>query len=198
MQAGLHFNIVDGHPPHSAAPRSLLSSDGRFRSSDAQRLAALLGRSRAEDIARELRAQLSILRDRGVRISHLDSHGHLHKFPAVARAIQPVLREFQITKVRRPQNLYRHRSFRDVLDHYCGHRFPHFVTTDYLYALEPGEGDWLLEFLTFLPEGIAELAVHPGRTDAWRRFETEPFFRHGPKVFRDAGVELVSYNDLTR
>jgi hypothetical protein len=193
---GLHFNIVDGQAPCSSSPGSLLGADGCFRPSHSQRLRALFGRLRPGDNAAELRAQLSVLRDHGVRIGHLDSHGHLHKFPAVARAIRQVIEEFGIKKVRRPQNLYRSRSVRDMLDYYCALRFPAYITTDHLCMPDGVDSQWLRDLSTFLPEGITEMGIHPGRVDGWRRRETEAFFAFGPEVLSAAGIELISYDQL--
>jgi len=195
---GLHFNIVDHHKAYLAAPNSLVDSDNRFRPSHRQRLAAMLGRLRRSDIAAELRAQLSELKRHRVRISHLDSHGHLHKFPAIAQAIGPVLTEFGVVKIRRPQNLYTRRSFRDVLDYYCALRFPHYVSTDYFWTPSHGESAWLSDLHHFLPEGTTEIGIHPGQAEAWRRSEIEAFFSSDPKALNSIGIELINYHQLTR
>ena len=193
---GLHFNIVDGHLPCSKTPNSLCTKQGMFRWSHLQRLAALFGQLRASDIAAELRAQLAILKQMGVRISHLDSHGHLHKFPTIARAIKPVLEEFGVARVRRPQNLYMTRSFLDVLDRYCETRFPPFVTTDYLFMAEGEDHSWLEGFVSALPEGVTELGIHPGRAESWRNTQTEPLLNYDIAQLQKQGIDLVSYREL--
>jgi len=194
---GLHFNIVDGHPPCAERPNSLCGSEGNFRSSNQQRLAALFGRLKASDIAAELRAQLSIMREMGVEISHIDSHGHLHKFPAIAHAIAPVLEEFCICKVRRPQNLYDSFAFSNVIDIYCDKRFPRFKITEYFFMTDNQDGKWFADLVPRLKNGVTEVGVHPGRAETWRCIQTESLKKYNIDDLAHEDIQLISYHDLT-
>jgi chitin disaccharide deacetylase len=193
LSFGLHFNIVDGHPSASLAPSSLTDSGGRFRSSNVVRLAALFGSIRADDVAREARAQIEAFLASGVKPSHLDSHGHLHKFPSIARALVPVLDEYQIRRVRRPQNLYFSRSVFDMVDTYCRRTGPRFDSTDYFCAIEPTQPHWLARIAELLPQGTSELAVHPGINEPWRRNETVSLKEAGAAFFKRHDIQLISY-----
>ena len=194
---GLHFNMVDGHASLAANHRSLVDRSGRFWASDRQRIAALFSRVDAADIARELRAQLKILADAGITISHVDSHGHLHKFPSVARAMASVLAEFGIAKMRRPQNLYARRALSDMIDGYCSRGFPkHLKTTDYYFAIDQRSPHWLEQLPAVIPQGVTEISVHPGQIDPSRRFEFHSFDAQEPADLKALGVTLMNYNDL--
>jgi predicted glycoside hydrolase/deacetylase ChbG (UPF0249 family) len=194
---GLHFNIVDGHQPLNPVPNSLVNANGQFRGSYHQRIAALAGFTKAVDIANELRAQLSILRQAGVPISHVDSHGHLHKYPVVARAMVPVLKEFDIKKMRRAQDTYTRRSISDIIDGYCAWRFPTAVTTtDHYYALDHITKEWFERLREALKPGITELSVHPGRSEEWRRSECAPLLQRDAGNIRVLGIDLITYRDL--
>ena len=194
---GLHFNIVDGHLALNSTRNSLVDNQGCFRPSHRQRLAALFSRLNAADIAQELRAQLFVLQQAGVAISHVDSHGHLHKFPAIAHAMLAVLKEFGITKMRRAQDTYRHRSITDVIDAYCAWRFPKTaITTDHFYALDHIHEDWFENLPNVLRPGVTEISVHPGRSEEWRQFECAPLQKRGPEDIRALGVTLMTYYDL--
>jgi predicted glycoside hydrolase/deacetylase ChbG (UPF0249 family) len=194
---GLHFNIVDGHPAMNPAANSLVDDSGRFLPSSRLRIAALLFRLSPADIAQELRAQLMELRRAGVKVSHVDSHGHMHKFPAIAKASVRVLKDFGISRMRRPQDTYRHRSVTDVIDYYCAWRFPKDIkTTDHYYALDHVNTDWFEKLPTVLKAGLTELSVHPGRNEKERRFEIAALDNRDPAELAAMGVTLVSYHDL--
>src|SRR3954452_2358023 len=85
---GVHLTFVretDATPeaplsPPVDVPDLVDPADGRFAASDTIRWRALLNRVSVEQIAREVTAQLAFVRDQGITLSHVDSHGHLHKF----------------------------------------------------------------------------------------------------------------------
>ena len=196
---GLHFNIVDGMRPRSTAPSTLLDAAGQFRMSPVQRRSAASFRLARRDIEAELEAQLAELRRAGVDISHIDSHGHLHKFPVVALALRRVMRRHGMRRVRLPQTLYETATPGQRLLNLCCRPFfaglSHPANT-YLVS-DHSDPAWFDRMLLSLPAGVTELAVHPGWGAEWLRMETAPL--------RDAGlgaklaaqrVELVSYWDL--
>lgn len=195
---GLHFNIVDGATPFDSnrgimalAPRNV------FPSSGIQRLRALLRLLEPEQIRREFRAQLNELRGAGVHVSHVDSHGHLHKFPNVISALSGMLREEGL-RVRRPQSIFFSRSWRKVLQNsYFNKRFVGLDTTDAFFMLEKHNDHlWFEKLMRCIPCGVTELGVHPGAAAAWRRMESAPlrrddFFR----TVEDHEVELTNFRD---
>ncbi|MGA7538708.1 MAG: ChbG/HpnK family deacetylase [Steroidobacteraceae bacterium] len=61
---------------------------------------ALLGKLSLSQLEPEVTAQLAMLRDAGVRVSHLDGHKHLHQLPVVCAAVANVLPRFGIERVR--------------------------------------------------------------------------------------------------
>ncbi len=52
------------------------------------------------ELEAEITAQICIVRDAGIVISHLDGHKHLHQLPAVCAAVAKVLPRFGIERVR--------------------------------------------------------------------------------------------------
>jgi predicted glycoside hydrolase/deacetylase ChbG (UPF0249 family) len=195
---GLHFNIVDQHPALSPGVDSLTGPDGRFSASRIQRVRALTGRLGTGDIAAELDAQLGAIADAGVKLTHVDSHGHLHKFPAVIGAMRPVLGRFGIARVRVPQNLHQGRHMtRNLLNSYCRKAFRGLAGTENLYAISHHRPTWLDEMLAVLPPGTTELAIHPGRVEEWRAVEAAPFATgEAARRFAAAGVQLISFHDI--
>jgi predicted glycoside hydrolase/deacetylase ChbG (UPF0249 family) len=84
LGVGLHFNLTYGVPAAPATEvETLVDGDGAFlpRARLARRL--LLRRVRTEHLARELDAQLERMAALGLSPTHLDSHQHVHAFPAV-------------------------------------------------------------------------------------------------------------------
>ncbi|HEY1579289.1 MAG TPA: ChbG/HpnK family deacetylase [Terracidiphilus sp.] len=191
---GLHFNIVDGAT--ASCPSSLTDQSARYRPSARQRVRALLGLLYAADLRQEFNWQAARLLDRGINLSHADSHGHLHKWPHVAKTIAPLLPELGIKAMRRPQNLYVRRRPTDYLDSYCTWRFPRVRTTNNYCALDPNEPDWIHLLPALIPDGTTELSVHPGKLEQWRRQEFEPLLHVGSDFFREQGIRLINFRDL--
>jgi predicted glycoside hydrolase/deacetylase ChbG (UPF0249 family) len=86
LGVGLHLNLTAGSP---------LSRGGTLRdprTGGFHRLTVLVGRALAgridpADVAAECVAQLARLRAAGVRVTHVDSHRHVHVLPGVWRAV---------------------------------------------------------------------------------------------------------------
>lgn len=195
---GLHFNIAEGRPLSRRAA-SLVDRQGRFRGPIAQRLRALAGRLDPDDLRAELEAQLAVLADHRLTPSHLDSHGHFHKFPRVIDALRPTLRRFGIRKVRIAQTRYDNpRFYNTALDRYCTAAIrPGFVTTDGFFNTRRGDDGWFDRLLGDLDAGTTELGVHPGTQEAWRRIEAAPL--GSPDLLGTLaahGVTLISYHDV--
>ncbi len=189
---GLHFNIVDGHNASRPGRSSLCSGDGVFRQSDAQRLRAMAGWLDEADIRREFRHQLAQLRDHGVEVSHIDSHGHLHKYPVVIRAIRQEMERAGICWVRRPQNLYlRGNRRRAAMNRFFERQFAGLRRTDFYGALEQGDAGWAARLVPLLPEGVTEISVHPGRAEDWRHGEAAPLLAPGELAAALAGAGVT-------
>ncbi|ALD92147.1 hypothetical protein CR3_2959 [Cupriavidus gilardii CR3] len=193
---GLHFNMVDGHLPHAGRPSSLCSRDGRFRASHRQRVRALAWMLSEHDIAREFRVQLEELRDNGVEVTHVDSHGHLHKFPIVISSLRTELERAGLEWVRRPQNFYFTANPRQaVMNSYCQRYFSGLRHTHYYGAINHDNTDWAARLPELLRDGITEISVHPGYAEPWRRGETEPLVNAAAlrTALQRAGIALRRY-----
>ena len=104
-EAGVHLCLVGGETPLSplsAVPS--LAPGGRFPYSwpvVAARVAS--GRVRLAEVEREWEAQLAAVRDAGLRVTHLDSHQHLHLLPALLPVALALARRFDVPFVRAPR-----------------------------------------------------------------------------------------------
>lgn len=198
---GLHFNIVDNHRPLSRPlPYSLLNSNNAFLDSNKQRFKALLLNCAKHDISRELCAQIDVLAQSGVNISHVDSHGHLHKFPRVVKSMRPAIKRYAIKHIRIPQNIYpaNTKLSKRIWNSIFSRHFKKLPTSDYFFMLEQhNDSNWLECFLDRLPDGITELGIHPGNKEEWRKFETAPFLQPNFKsLLKKYQIQLISFLQL--
>ena len=175
---GIHFNAVEGFPVSTAPEVKLLTgADGKFVG-----LSALLKRwmlrplaiGRAIEI--EWRAQIERLLQAGLKLTHADSHQHLHAFPLAFHYAARLCRAYAIPALRWPHehsgiptrragafalgaSLIAARAItpRTMLrhnDHFLGFKRVG------AYGLEE-----LITDLTRLPDGLTELALHPSMAD---------------------------------
>jgi predicted glycoside hydrolase/deacetylase ChbG (UPF0249 family) len=85
---GVHLNLTQGRPVSNPAEvRSLVGGDGRFRPLLPFLARFAMGAVPLAQIETEWRAQIAAVRRAGLRISHLDSHQHVHLIPRIFRRI---------------------------------------------------------------------------------------------------------------
>ncbi len=95
---GVHLNLCEGRPLTGGA--SLIGADGEFLRKRALAARALTRGLSLAELEAEVAAQIAVLRDTGLRVSHLDGHKHLHQLPIVCTAVANVLPRFGIERVR--------------------------------------------------------------------------------------------------
>lgn len=103
---GIHLNLTEGEPlteDIKCEPRFV--TDGRFNKR--YRRAAPLSPSEKRAVYKELTAQVRRLKDAHIRITHADSHHHIHTAPWMMPIAVRVCRENGIDKIRIPRNLRR-------------------------------------------------------------------------------------------
>jgi hopanoid biosynthesis associated protein HpnK len=188
LGVGCHIVLVDGEPvlPPDQIPTLVDSRTGCFPSSLNTFLARLFtGRIRAAEIEAEAGAQIDSLKQRGVRLTHIDTHKHTHVLPAVLR---PLLRAARARGIRAIRNPFEPEwSIRATprapwlrtaqvaglrwLEPVCCRMIEQegFATTSGTIAVA-GTGvldaATLRSLLQSLPSGTWELVTHPGYNDA--------------------------------
>ena len=95
---GVHLNLCEGRPLTSGP--TLVDQQGRFHRKRELFLRSVTGRLSLKEVAAEVTAQISVVHEAGVRISHVDGHKHLHQLPVVSAAVAQVLPHFGIERVR--------------------------------------------------------------------------------------------------
>jgi chitin disaccharide deacetylase len=104
VSVGLHMNLSEGNPV--GKDLCLLPAErGCFRGkSSTHKLLMQKGNKELErEIALEINAQIGLLKSKGIRISHLDGHQHVHVFPAVIEAAVRAAQRHRIVWLRIPE-----------------------------------------------------------------------------------------------
>ena len=102
LGVGVHLNLNEGQPiSKDPGIDRLLDSDGQFAHSPLKlSLLSLAGHKIREAIRTELAAQIQWVIDHGLKPTHLDSHKHIHSFPALFSIVCQSARRFQISAIR--------------------------------------------------------------------------------------------------
>jgi len=226
LGVGCHIVLVDGEPvlPPTKIPSLVDPRTGQFLPSlTAFLLRLFTGRIRAGEIEAEAAAQIAHLRDRGVRLTHIDTHKHAHIFSAVLRPVLRAAGAAGIRAVRHPfEPEWALRAAigaslaRVVQVAALGPLSPRsrkiisqegFVTSDGTIAMA-GTGSLdaatLRSLLRQLPAGTWELVTHPGYNDAdllrvrTRLHASRDRERIALAAIREVdGIELISFAALT-
>jgi hopanoid biosynthesis associated protein HpnK len=225
LGVGCHVVLVDGDPvlPPHEIPSLVDAQTGRFYPTLGAFLKQLLtGHIRSAEIQAEAAAQTLLLQNEGVTLSHIDTHKHVHMFPAV---LKPVLRAAAGCGIRSIRNPFEPAwSLRATPDapwlrraevHLLRQFLPTFFKNVALAGLATTGGAvgvlatgtldaaTVSSLLQNLPEGTWELVTHPGYNDAdlakahtrlLASRETERDALHALKKF--PAIRLITFNDL--
>ena len=199
---GVHLTFVgDGEERPVSAPHevpSLVDVSGRLHATNRVRLAAVAGRLPVAELEREVVAQVDWFRARGMDVSHVDSHRHLHKYAPFREALARALPRLGITRVRNVQDVYLRKPLVSPTVLF-GRRWRadlmrRFRTTDHFYMpASAGDTSWI-DVLGRVPdEATLEIGVHPGRREEWRVAE-----QSGAEKFLEAvgAARLVSWREI--
>lgn len=181
---------------------ALVDQRGGLCSSNALRIRALLYRLNVADLCRSTRAQIERVRDLGVPVSHVDSHGHLHKYGPFRRALARVLPRFGIKRVRTVQNVYLTHHWHSLTwwfgQAWAGAINRAFITTEYLFLpSSAGERRWIQPLLDRVRHGTLEVGLHPGRAQSWRRQELTDAHALA-ETLHHRGIPLVNWTQVQR
>ena len=191
LDVGAHLTLTRG-PSRVGSPvltsteaHSLVRNTGLLPQSPTALAARIaFGTVDMRQVEKELRAQMEKIRSAGIRITHIDSHQHIHMVPAVFRIVMGLAHEFGVTWVRLPVMWP------------SPHRGPAAPPLQRLKSkllsglaiwnsrLTAGQGlrsaqyhvgiefsgrlceDTIERIITNLPDGIVELSCHPGSDNA--------------------------------
>ncbi len=152
-EMGVHLTLTCGKPLLSKEEvPSLVDENGRFY----RRVAKLLPLVNLEEVEKELRAQIDEFLKTGLKLTHLDSHHHVHMYDGIKEIVSKLAKEYCVS-VRHPDE-----KTKEYLSK-LGIR-----TTDFFSMNFYGK-DATLENLKRIikqfPEGTIEIMTHPAYVD---------------------------------
>jgi predicted glycoside hydrolase/deacetylase ChbG (UPF0249 family) len=142
--------------------------------------ALLRGKIRAEQLRGEMAAQIKRCLDAGVKLTHIDTHQHVHLLPQLLPLVIELAKEHEIPRIRVPLDTPRagSRFFGKLVLCQLSRSALSRVRTAGLDATDHARGlfesgslneEKLLRLLERLPQGTTELMCHPGYEDDMTR-----------------------------
>ena len=204
---GAHLTYVDGLKPVLSAKElaMLVDKDGFFLPSNSVRKLAMMLKLPKKQIIAESQAQIDKMENAGIKLSHLDSHGHLHKFPSILYSMRYLkVANKPVERVRASQNVYvvppTKKSPIYWLNKYFNWYLKHnFRNPDYFYMsannMDVGWADKLLAEMDKLPQdAVIEIGVHPGHKEEWRQREYDDIIEFANKLRLSRRHEIINWN----
>ncbi len=221
LGVGVHLAAVGEDPPLLSRAEVPTLYDGRGGLCETWAgflKRAARGRVDPADVNREFTAQLELVHELGVPITHLDAHQHLHLWPPLCRVVIALARRFGVPAVRVPR--FRARTVTGAGVTVLGHRLARCaqkaglkhpadaVGIEVAGRLDAARLRQLLAKMAARGHASVELAVHPGEADdpdraryQWEGYQwaQELDALLGPPAFAavdEFGFSLGTYADL--
>lgn len=227
LGVGIHFTLANGYPilPPEEIP-SLVTPEGIFHANYIEFLKLYVkGKINRAEIQAELAAQLEKVTRAGLKLTHFDSHQHLHHFPGIIGIALKIAKAANIPAMRVADT----RIFDGAIDNvgqligrlglgslskFAAHsaHTKNILTPDHFAGIVAGEsvtGRFLGKIIRTLGEGTTEVMLHPGTKNstlkkycAWEHdFEAELKAVTSPailKLLKENNIEAVNFSALAK
>jgi chitin disaccharide deacetylase len=222
LGVGCHVVLVDGTPvsDKGVIPSLIDRANGAFYPTLSGVLKRLFtARIRSADIEAEAAAQIALLQSFGLRLTHVDTHKHLHMFPGILRPVLRAAKAAGIYAVRNPfEPIWSLNATTDAPDvrraevillRRLESRFRRIVEEEGFETTDGAVGVLATGYINIatvnaliaaMPEGTFELVSHPGYRDErlaqanTRLLESREIERNALMAIKDyGGIELVSF-----
>lgn len=197
---GIHLNLTEGEPLLKSKKLLEYGYYGEqncrvvFDSTKAEYFRyKILPREVKAEIYKELSAQIKLLQEKGVNLSHIDSHHHIHTCFSLIDVIAQLSKDYNIPKIRRIRN------YVPISLGYYGRQAwafiskiknSNYIMTDFFAIYEEFFSNQRLSQLK--SNCTLELMVHPGHpNENYRREEKQLLEMVTPRDF-----ELITYQEL--
>jgi hopanoid biosynthesis associated protein HpnK len=226
LGVGVHLNLSNGRPlSKDGSVNCLLDNTGCFALSTAKLSLLSIARRKIRNAIRtEFAAQIQWVLDNGIKPTHLDSHKHIHCFPAIFPIVCDLARRFEIKAIRfifEPKQLLampwplpseggrrRARKAR-ILAKINRLQNSDFLKTDCLLGVaHMGKIDvnFFKAVALYNSAATTEIMTHPGFDDETEKRKSSMHQRKGEldalcsertkQYLRNAGVKLIHYGQL--
>ncbi len=228
LDVGVHLSLTGKFNPctnHSETINSLVGDDGKFYGNYQEMLMKyFLGEMKPDQINNEFKSQIEKVKRAGLRITHVDSHEHIHMLPGISRIAMKLAKKYKIPFVRNSSEkmgvLCKDFSILKFPGYAALKMFTPFVkkrflsegikTNDsFLGHFHSGKinDDVMKHFINNLPEGITEIAIHPCTEDN-EFLKTNPWHKNGPieldvllngnwrDQIKSKNIQLITHRDL--
>lgn len=186
--------------------RDLTDENGHFYDSGTIRKKSLRLKIDTKEIVQEIISQIDIVESQGVSISHIDSHGHLHKFPSFLLALEQLRKIRPNLKIRRVQNLFLTAPSIFSPTHIANNIFDWIIkqrykTTDLFYMPANNfDTKWSRQILnmikTYPSDKVLEIGVHPGMVEQWRKNELNDLTEFNELLRQEEQHQLITWNEV--
>ena len=218
LGVGIHFTLACGNPvlPPKEIP-TLVTAEGIFHADYVAFLKLYLrGRISLAEVRAELAAQLEKIQRAGVKLTHVDSHQHLHHVPGIVKIVLELasaaglhamrvadaklfdgelktfgqfVRRFGLNSLAKFAAFHAHRKNFATPEHFAG-----------IVAGEAVGENFMLKLIENLRDGTTEVMLHPGTDNKilqdfcqWDHdFEAELAAVTSPKVLAALEAENIS------
>ena len=227
LGVGCHIVLLDGTP---ALDRRIIPSlidrvTGLFYPTLGSFLKRLFtARIRSAEVEAEAAAQIALLQSFGVRLTHVDTHKHMHMFPGILRPVLRAAKAAGIHAIRNPfEPIWSLNATTDapemrraeiVLLRRFESRFRRIVKEEGFETTDGAVGvlatgsvkiATVHALITAMPDGTFELVSHPGYRDEQlarantRLLESREIERNALMAIKDyRGIDLISFGALGR
>lgn len=180
LDIGIHLTLTGEHPAaDSGIVSSLLGKDKKFFSNASEFAKKYFAwKISLDEVKLEFNHQIIKILDNKIKISHIDSHQHIHILPAIFKIVAELSNKYKIKYIRLPRENFqfyfvkRFLSMKRLAQLFSINTVCRFVpmhgffTTDYFSGFYLGgriSRENLISLIHKLPAtGICELMCHPG------------------------------------
>ena len=224
LDVGIHLTLVEEDPVVLAKNvPSLVNGEHQFHQNAVEFIKQYLkGKICLQEVQRELEAQILKVKNRGIRLSHIDSHQHIHMLPKIHEITVGLAKKFGIPAIRLTRETFHLGMLKEkglfsrllpllVLNRFS--RSPgdsEVMRIDYFFGFFFSgilNKTNLMKVLHHLPpSGTCELMCHPGLDDPQSRYSHWKYCWQDElqalldaeisRILQEKEISLISYRDL--
>jgi predicted glycoside hydrolase/deacetylase ChbG (UPF0249 family) len=219
VSIGIHLNLLRGKPvlpSHDVS--TLINREKNLYTLYTFVKKVFLKQIDLTQIELELSAQVEKVLQAGIKITHLDTHRHIHILPEILKIIIKIAYKYNITKIRCPLdrlnlsinyktlllNMFAKKAYQEL--RIKGFSFPDYYC-DFVHIERSPDFKCLSQILRKMKTGVLELCCHPGFISNDMDSSENIIYNRERQVqlltdkkiidlINRFGVQLISYHDL--